>query len=114
MSSWETRELPVLRAAERLLAKGRAEVTTADLTRATGLSEADVTASLRVLAEARGPYVSGHSLLAADGEAAVTELTARAEQELARADYAEARERSDEPDSVSPPGHPMPPGAIPR
>ena len=26
------------------------------------------------------------------------------------AHYAEARERSDEPDSVSPPGHPMPPG----
>ena len=114
MSSWETRELPVLRAAERLLAGSRKEVTAADLSRATGLSEPDVTASLRVLAEARGPYVSGHSLLSADGEAAVTELTARAEEVLARADYAEARERSDEPDSVSPPDHPLPPGALPR
>ena len=52
--------------------------------------------------------------IGSDGEAAVTELTARAEEVLARADYAEARERSDEPDSVSPPDHPLPPGALPR
>ena len=114
MSSWETRELPVLRAAERLLSARHAEVTPADLARATGFTEAEVVASLRVLAEARGPYVTGHGLLAADGEAAVTALTARAEQELARADYAEARARSAEPGSVSPPGHPLPPGALPR
>lgn len=114
MSSWETRELPVLRAAQRLLTEGRAEVTAADLTRATGLTETDVAASLRVLAEAHGPYVTGHGLLAAAGEAAITEVTPRAEQEIARADYVEARERSDEPDTVSPPDHPLPPGALPR
>ncbi|HSK57153.1 MAG TPA: hypothetical protein VK908_18045 [Jiangellales bacterium] len=114
MSSWETRELPVLRAAQRLLADGGTEVTATDLSRATGLPEDDVVASLRVLAEAHGPYVTGHGLLAAHGEPAITELTSRAEQEIARADYTQARERSDEPGSVPIPGHPMPPGAVPR
>ncbi|HSK26979.1 MAG TPA: hypothetical protein VK894_08730 [Jiangellales bacterium] len=114
MSSWETRELPVLRAARTLLEVGGAEATADDLARATGFTRAEVDASLRVLAEAKGPYVTGHGLLAADGDATVTALTPRAEQELTKADYAAECEQSDEPASVPAPGHPMPPGALPR
>jgi hypothetical protein len=91
VSSWETRELPLLRAIDAQLQTKRPRrrlfgVTLRDLTAETGWSEEDVQRSLRVLAEAHGPYVTGRSLLKASGRPVVTGLTDRARAELDKRD----------------------------
>ena len=111
MSSWETREVPVLRAVRDLLAGGR-DASVGSVGRSLGLGAPAVAESLRVLAEAHPPYVAGQGLLASDGDARVTALTPRAEEALAMADYAERCRASDDPATVRPPAGPLPPGAV--
>lgn len=91
MSSWETRELPLLRAIEaRSKRRGRAKrplrISVPELAADTGFSEAEVSDSLRVLAEAHGPYITGENLLHAESESYVTGLTDRARVELDKVD----------------------------
>jgi hypothetical protein len=87
MSSWETTELPVLRAI-RDLTRQRAPITVGRIEQRSGLGADEVRESLRRLAESHPPYVTGTSLLVGDGvvgtDATVTGLTPRAEDALNR------------------------------
>lgn len=99
MSTWETRELPLLRAIAAQLSGeqpgGRGKgtrrratngVTVTQLTKATGFSKDEVLASLRVLAESHGPYITGRLLVHSERDTAVTGLTERARIELDKID----------------------------
>ena len=89
MSCWEDHELPVLRAIAACLASSGDDegVSVAELAAATGFVERDVNEALRVLAEARGPYVSGNFLLQpTSGQPVITALTDRARCELDKVD----------------------------
>jgi hypothetical protein len=89
VSTWETTELPVLRAV-RAITEQRGQISVARISRETGLRSDDVRASLRRLAEARPPYITGTNILVGDGvvggRPSITGLTPRAEDALARDD----------------------------
>lgn len=89
MSTWETTELPVLHAVRDIAAQ-HDQITVSRLSRKTGLSPDEVKESLRRLAEARPPYITGTNILVGDGvvgrRPTVTGLTPRAEDALARDD----------------------------
>lgn len=99
MSTWETRELPVLRAIEARLASGAGRghgVTVAQMAKDTGMSAGDIESALRILAEAHGPYVSGTGLVGAAGEPVVTSLTERAISEIRHDDTKQALRAADD------------------
>lgn len=83
MSTWETQELPVLRALAVHFAKRRARpASVRAIATATGMPEPVVIEVLRVLAESRPPYIEGRQLVHGDGRPRVTGLTERAHHEL--------------------------------
>jgi hypothetical protein len=88
MSTWETRELPVLEALASHFADPKARpVDPAALAEESGLPEKDVAEALRVLSQARPPYVVGVQLgQTSAGEPQVTGLTDRAWTEMGHAD----------------------------
>jgi hypothetical protein len=83
MSTWETQELPVLRAlAVHFAKRGARPASARTIGAATSMPESVVIEVLRVLAESRPPYIEGRQLVHGDGPPRVTGLTERARHEL--------------------------------
>jgi hypothetical protein len=84
MSTWESQELPVLRAIADHFARSHAKpMSVRSIAIATGLPTKVVKDVLRVLAEGRPPYIEGSQLIKAGGRTPrVTALTERALHEL--------------------------------
>lgn len=81
MSSWEQHDLPVLMALHDHFETNKTRsVSVRMISTWTGFERASVEASLRRLAESKGPYITGTGLLASEGAARVQGLTQRAEQ----------------------------------
>jgi hypothetical protein len=115
MSTWETQELPVLRALATHFTKPRARpASMRTIASATGLPEAAVRASIRVLAEAKPPYIEGRQLIHSDGPPRVTGLTERASHELDHLAVKADLEREPGGSGRIRRNVPVPPGSAPR
>lgn len=119
MSTWESQELPVLRAlATHFAADDAAPAGVPEIAAASGLERQQVDEVLRVLAEAKPPYVVGTQMTHSAMQPTVSGLTERAYHELEHAAYKEAeggavgkggrRQKQKTP----PVRGPLPPGAL--
>ncbi len=113
MSTWETQELPVLRALTAHFAiAGARSLAASDIAERTGLDERVVTAVLRRLSEAKPPYVLGLQRLQGASGQVVTGVTERTLHELEQDDInAKLATRAEE---VPQRRQPLPPGALRR
>jgi len=118
MSTWETQEVPVLRAlAMHFAVPGALPPTAPEIAAVCGLERQQVDEALRVVAEAKPPYVVGTQMTHPQLRPTVSGLTERAHHELEHAAYKKEAERSSGRGSrrrqkPPPVRGPLPPGAL--